>query len=116
MIESATIVQPTSQNQAAIEADLRDLVSANLRLDDDALTSLSERCIRNYDPCISCSTHFLELTVQRRGRRRAPWSSGSATCTAATTASARRSSRRSADCSRPATSWPAPGGGGGARR
>jgi sulfhydrogenase subunit alpha len=66
MIESATIVPPTSQNQAAIEADLRDLVSANLRLDDDALTSLCERCIRNYDPCISCSTHFLELTVQRR--------------------------------------------------
>jgi sulfhydrogenase subunit alpha len=66
MIESATIVPPTSQNQAAIEADLRDLVSANLRLDDDALTSLCERCIRNYDPCISCSAHFLDLRVQRR--------------------------------------------------
>jgi len=66
LIESATIVPPTSQNQAAIEADLRDLVSANLRLDDDALTSLCERCIRNYDPCISCSAHFLDLRVQRR--------------------------------------------------
>jgi coenzyme F420-reducing hydrogenase alpha subunit len=66
LIESATIVPPTSQNQAAIEADLRRLVSANLRLDDDALTSLCERCIRNYDPCISCSAHFLELRVQRR--------------------------------------------------
>ena len=66
MIESATIVPPTSQNQAAIEADLRDLVSANLRLDDDALTSLCERCIRNYDPCISCSAHFLDLRVRRR--------------------------------------------------
>ena len=66
LIESATIVPPTSQNQAAIEADLRSLVSANLRLDDGALTSLCERTIRNYDPCISCSAHFLDLTIDRR--------------------------------------------------
>ena len=66
LIRSATIVPPTSQNQAAIEDDLRRLVSANLHLDDPALTSLCERTIRNYDPCISCSTHFLDLVVERR--------------------------------------------------
>jgi sulfhydrogenase subunit alpha len=66
LIRSATIVPPTSQNQAAIEHDLARVVSANLDLDDAALTSLCERAIRNYDPCISCSTHFLDLTVEHR--------------------------------------------------
>jgi len=66
LIREATIVPPTSQNQAAIEHDLTRVVSANLDLDDAALTSLCEWTIRNYDPCISCSTHFLELTMERR--------------------------------------------------
>jgi sulfhydrogenase subunit alpha len=66
IIRDATIIPPTSQNQAAIEEDLRRIVSANLDLDDAALTSLCERTIRNYDPCISCSTHFLDLTVEHQ--------------------------------------------------
>ncbi|MET7768323.1 Ni/Fe hydrogenase subunit alpha [Nocardia sp. NPDC005366] len=66
IVRSADIVPPTSQNQAAIEEDLRRVVSANLDLDDDALTTLCERTIRNYDPCISCSAHFLDLDVVRR--------------------------------------------------
>jgi sulfhydrogenase subunit alpha len=65
LVAAATIVPPTSQNQAAIEADLARVVTANLALDDTALTAMCERVIRNYDPCISCSTHFLTLTVQR---------------------------------------------------
>ena len=65
-IEAAVIVPPTSQNQAAIEADLRGTVGANLDLDDAELTALCERTIRNYDPCISCSAHFLDLRVERR--------------------------------------------------
>jgi coenzyme F420-reducing hydrogenase alpha subunit len=66
VIRDATIIPPTSQNQAAIENDLRRIVSANLGLEDAALTSLCERTIRNYDPCISCSAHFLDLTVEHR--------------------------------------------------
>jgi coenzyme F420-reducing hydrogenase alpha subunit len=66
LVRSATIVPPTAQNQLAIEDDLRRVVSANLDLDDAALTALCERTIRNYDPCISCSAHFLDLTVLRR--------------------------------------------------
>jgi coenzyme F420-reducing hydrogenase alpha subunit len=66
VIRSATIVPPTSQNQATIEDNLRRVASANLHLDDAALTSLCERTIRNYDPCISCSAHFLQLTVEHR--------------------------------------------------
>jgi sulfhydrogenase subunit alpha len=66
LIQDATIVPPTSQNQAAIEADLAQVVSESLSLDDSELTALCERVIRSYDPCISCSAHFLRLTVDRR--------------------------------------------------
>ncbi|OBH30212.1 dehydrogenase [Mycobacterium sp. E342] len=66
LVSAATIIPPTSQNQAAIEADLARVVSDNLALDDAALTALCERVIRSYDPCISCSAHFLTLTVQRQ--------------------------------------------------
>ncbi len=64
-ILSARIVPPTSQNQAAIERDLRRFVQARLDLDDEQLTRACERAIRNYDPCISCATHFLTLSVDR---------------------------------------------------
>jgi coenzyme F420-reducing hydrogenase alpha subunit len=66
LLSAATIIPPTSQNQGAIEADLARLVSDNPTLDDGALTELCEQLIRSYDPCISCSAHFLKLTVQRR--------------------------------------------------
>lgn len=61
IIKAATIVPPTSQNQAAIEDDLRRVTQANLDLDDASLTHLCERTVRNYDPCISCAAHFIEL-------------------------------------------------------
>ena len=64
-ILKARIVPPTSQNQPQIEADLHRVVSANMSLDDAALKWRCEQTIRNYDPCISCSTHFLKLTVER---------------------------------------------------
>ena len=56
MILAARIVPPTSQNQAAIEDDLRGFVQDRLDLDDRALTRQCEQAIRNYDPCISCAT------------------------------------------------------------
>lgn len=65
LIKTALIVPPTSQNQGAIEDDLARVVAAGSDLDDAALTSMCERTIRNYDPCISCATHFLTLTVRR---------------------------------------------------
>jgi sulfhydrogenase subunit alpha len=65
MITAARIVPPTSQNQAAIENDMREMVQARLDLDDDTLTAECEKAIRNYDPCISCAAHFLDLTVER---------------------------------------------------
>jgi coenzyme F420-reducing hydrogenase alpha subunit len=65
-IVDAKIVPPTSQNQLAIEEDLRGVVSAYAELPDDELRNLCEQTIRNYDPCISCATHFLTLEVERR--------------------------------------------------
>jgi coenzyme F420-reducing hydrogenase alpha subunit len=64
-IAFAKIVPPTSQNQKQIEEDLRRYLPTILT-DDDAASALEcEKLIRNYDPCISCSTHFLTLTVDR---------------------------------------------------
>jgi coenzyme F420-reducing hydrogenase alpha subunit len=60
----ARIVPPTSQNLASIELDLQAFVQPRLDLDLDELTRQCEQAVRNYDPCISCATHFLDLTVE----------------------------------------------------
>ncbi|MHB1062052.1 MAG: Ni/Fe hydrogenase subunit alpha [Thiobacillus sp.] len=65
-VVNARIVPPTSQNQARIEEDLRlSLLNFGLDHPDDALRLHCEKVIRNYDPCISCATHFLRLNVER---------------------------------------------------
>ena len=62
----ARIVPPTSQNQARIEEDLRlSLTRFGLDRADAELRLRGETVIRNYDPCISCATHFLRLKVAR---------------------------------------------------
>jgi len=65
LIREAQIVPPTAQNQAQIEEDLRTLVADHIDLTDDKLSWYCEQAIRNYDPCISCATHFLDLRVVR---------------------------------------------------
>jgi len=64
-IDEATIVPPTSQNQTTIEEDLHRVLRAAADLPDDKLGWRCEQTIRNYDPCISCATHFLKLKVDR---------------------------------------------------
>lgn len=67
-VTDAGLVPPTAQDLGAIEEDLRRVVQERLRDGDptDAeLTALCERAVRNYDPCISCSAHFLNLSVER---------------------------------------------------
>lgn len=65
-IIQARIVPPTSQNQARIEEDLRlSLLQFGLENSDKKLRLHSEMVIRNYDPCISCATHFLKLNIDR---------------------------------------------------
>ena len=64
-ILDAKIVPPTSQNQRSIEEDLFAFVSAHAELPEEELRLRCEQAIRNYDPCISCATHFLTLEVER---------------------------------------------------
>jgi coenzyme F420-reducing hydrogenase alpha subunit len=66
LILSARIVPPTSQNQKRIEDDLRAFVPAIIEQPMDELTRRCEQAVRNYDPCISCATHFLKIKVERQ--------------------------------------------------
>ncbi len=65
MILNAKIVPPTSQNQKRIEKDLWNFVPGHLNLENDKLTWHCEQLVRNYDPCISCATHFLKFEIDR---------------------------------------------------
>jgi coenzyme F420-reducing hydrogenase alpha subunit len=65
VITEAKIVPPTSQNQKSIEEDLWQLVPRHLDLPKDELTWRCEQAVRNYDPCISCATHFLKLELEQ---------------------------------------------------
>ncbi len=68
LVRDAQIAPPTSQNQRGIEEDLLAMgpMLASLSLDD--ATRRAEHMVRNYDPCISCSTHFLTLRFEQRDR------------------------------------------------
>jgi coenzyme F420-reducing hydrogenase alpha subunit len=67
LIREAKLVPPTSQNQKSMEDDLARFVGAHLGLPDDQLTWQCEQMIRNYDPCISCATHFLRVKWEKEG-------------------------------------------------
>lgn len=66
IIQDAKIVSPTAVNQPTIEKDLWHFVTPHVDWDDEKLQWHCEQAIRNYDPCISCSCHFLKLTVDRQ--------------------------------------------------
>ena len=65
VIQACTIIPPTSQNQKSIEGDLLHYAQQHIDLPKDDLQWQCEQAIRNYDPCISCSTHFLTLDIER---------------------------------------------------
>jgi coenzyme F420-reducing hydrogenase alpha subunit len=64
-ILTAKIVPPTSQNQASIEADLFAMATSLAELPPQEARRSAEHAVRNYDPCISCSTHFLDLRMEQ---------------------------------------------------
>jgi len=64
-VEFAKIVPPTSQNQKQIEDDLKTYLPSILNEPDNRVAELCEKLVRNYDPCISCSTHFLKIHWER---------------------------------------------------
>jgi len=65
LIQDAKIVPPTSQNQKTIEKDLRNFIPPRIDLPQDELVWQCEQAVRNYDPCISCATHFLKLHLEK---------------------------------------------------
>jgi coenzyme F420-reducing hydrogenase alpha subunit len=65
LIRTARIIPPTSQNQKRMEEDLGRLLPQFLDRPAKEITWRAEQAIRNYDPCISCATHFLKLRVER---------------------------------------------------
>jgi coenzyme F420-reducing hydrogenase alpha subunit len=64
-VADARIVPPTSQNQKAMEADLFSMAETLAELPLPEATWRAEQAVRNYDPCISCSTHFLDCRIER---------------------------------------------------
>lgn len=66
VIQEARIDAPTTQNLLRMEDDLRAFVPQVLDLPIEEATWQCEQLVRNYDPCISCATHFLKLNIQRR--------------------------------------------------
>ncbi len=64
VVLDAKIVPPTSQNQRTMEADLGEFVTMHIDMQPDELQRQCEQAIRNYDPCISCATHFLKLNIE----------------------------------------------------
>lgn len=60
-VKKANIITPTSQNLHNIEMDIKKRVPHILHLSEDEIRHDVEKLIRAYDPCISCSAHFLKI-------------------------------------------------------
>jgi coenzyme F420-reducing hydrogenase alpha subunit len=65
LIESARIVPPTAQNLRTMEQDLKLRLRHSVHQCDEEIIATSENLVRSFDPCISCSTHFLKITIHR---------------------------------------------------
>jgi len=64
MMEANCII-PTGQNIANIEFDMRGILPSLLEMPDEEIAQKLKMLVRAYDPCISCSTHDIEITINR---------------------------------------------------
>jgi coenzyme F420-reducing hydrogenase alpha subunit len=60
-IVNANCIIPTGQNLANIEGDMRELVPQIIDQGEQKVSLALEMLVRAYDPCISCSVHFLNV-------------------------------------------------------
>ncbi len=67
-ILNANCIIPTNQNLNNIEHDMQKLVPEILHKSDEEITLALEMLVRAYDPCISCSTHLLDVKLINRPR------------------------------------------------
>ena len=66
LVQFARITPPTVQNLPRIEDDLRLMAPKLAQMNQEMATLTAEELIRSYDPCISCSTHFLKLKIENK--------------------------------------------------
>ena len=62
-IEKANLIIPTNMNYGNIERDMNAMVPGIIDKSEDEIRLACEMMIRAYDPCISCSTHFLNIKL-----------------------------------------------------
>ena len=60
-VTDANCVIPTNQNHANIQRDMEKLVPEIIERPEDEIELTLEMLVRAYDPCISCSTHYLDV-------------------------------------------------------
>ena len=65
LVEFSRIVPPTAQNYHRMEDDLKAILPGVLDQSEAEIAQVCEKLIRTYDPCISCSTHFVKLRLER---------------------------------------------------
>ncbi len=65
-ILNANCIIPTNQNVNNIEHDMQKLIHEILDKPDEEITLMFEMLVRAYDPCISCSAHFLDIEFVNR--------------------------------------------------
>ncbi len=58
---AANLCIPTNQNHANIQKDFEALVPTIIDREQDEIRLLMEMLVRAYDPCVSCSTHYLNV-------------------------------------------------------
>jgi len=58
---AADICIPTNQNHANIQKDFEKFVPEIMDEPEDTVRLKLEMLVRSYDPCISCSTHMLDV-------------------------------------------------------
>lgn len=61
VVEAADIVTPTAHNAYNLETDLRDLISSIAEKESEEIKFESEKLVRAYDPCFSCSVHIVKI-------------------------------------------------------
>ena len=61
ILTQANCIIPTNQNHNNIQKDMEALVPKIINKSQEEITHMLEMLVRAYDPCVSCSTHFLEV-------------------------------------------------------
>ncbi len=64
LVIKANIITPTAQNLSSMEDDIKEFLPTILNNKKEHIILNLEKLIRAYDPCISCSAHFLEVKFE----------------------------------------------------